>query len=334
MPVTLDAVPAAGFFPVFPFDAGDQAEPQFVPVASNHTLDGPHNGVTRAIIVVHDETRDANGALASMAILAGNANPAVMILAPQFLMPSDLARVAAHLPQQGHALAVWNAGDWVGGGDSVINSGHKPISAFTVIDLLLMFLADHWSFPDLQTIVVAGYGAGANFTQRYAAFNAAAPVIDRQNINLRYLVAGATSYLYITPNRPLGGRKGYGRPDSAACPDYNIYPYGLEKLNSYARHIGMNAAKTDYVTRFITYINAPAADLFADTHCPALLQGGDGAARAANFHAYLLGLYGDTMVHNHIFAQTKDAKNDAVGLYGSPCATAVLFGDGLCPKSF
>lgn len=211
--------------------------------------------------------------------------------------------------------------------------GRKSISSFTVVDLLLMYLSDRNAFPDLQTIVVAGFGAGANFTQRYAAFTLASDAVAKQNIGLRYIVAGATSYLYPTASRPLGGRKGFGVPDTAACPNYNAFPYGLEKLNAYARRGGANAAKMKYALQFITYLNARAQDASTDANCAALAQGRDGAARAESYRFYLQSLYGDVAARTQTFAEAKDAKNDAVALYGSACGMAVLFGGGLCPPS-
>jgi hypothetical protein len=329
-----DAVPATTYFPVLPYDATPDAAPQLVPVASNHPMQGIQAGVTRAIIVIHDESRDANGALATLSALAGSTNASTMILAPQFLLPSDLARFAKSLPGQGRVFATWQIAGWPAGDDAAPAQTQKGVSSFTVVDLLLMYLADRNMFPDLRTVVVAGFGAGANFVQRYAAFGMAADIIGKQNIDMRYAVADASSYLYQTANRNLGGRKGFGKPDSATCPDYDAYPYGLEKLNPYARRVGANAAKTDYVTRFVTYLYTATPDAIPESNCAALAQGADSRARAVNYKTYLQSLYGDVASRTQIFAETKDAASDAVGLYGSTCGMAVLFGDGLCVHTF
>jgi hypothetical protein len=329
-----DAVPATAYFPVLPLDAMAETVPQLVPVAANHALDGAHPGVTRAIIVIHDDTRDAAGALAGLSALAGAANTATMMMAPQFLLPSDVARFADHLPDRGRSFATWQMSGWPGGDDSVATQGQHGVSSFTVVDLFLMYLSDRSVFPDLKTIVIAGFGTGATFVQHYAAFNLAADAIDKENIDMRYVVAGTPSYLYLTASRPLGGRKGFGIPDLAACPDYNAYPYGMDKLNSYARRVGINAAKTSYALRFVTYLNAPLADANPETNCGALVQGNDSASRANNYKLYIQSLYSDAAERTQTFFTAKDAKNDAVGLYGSSCGMEVLFGDGLCPHMF
>jgi len=62
-------VPAAVFFPVLPIEARPDVQPQLVPVTSNHPLAGDHAGLTRAVIVIHDFSRDAAHVLAEMTAL-------------------------------------------------------------------------------------------------------------------------------------------------------------------------------------------------------------------------------------------------------------------------
>ena len=105
---------------------------------------------------------------------------------------------------------------------------------------------------------------------------------------------------------------------------------GRSDLNPYARHVGVNAAKTSYATRFVVYLNAAAGDAVADSSCAALIQGGDSATRAVNFQQYLHSLYGDDGVRKHVFVMVPKVKNDAAGLFGSVCGMSVLFGNGFC----
>ncbi|MDR3448442.1 MAG: hypothetical protein P4M15_01600 [Alphaproteobacteria bacterium] len=327
-----DAVPATAYFPVLPQGALPDTLPQFVPLAVNHAIDGDQADIANAVIVIHDETRDANAALAAVSALAGAANASTLILAPQFLLPSDIARFTDHLPDSGHAFAAWQAAGWVQGDDAV-TSGRKGVSSYTVIDLLLMYLSDRKLFPNLRHITVAGFGVGGNFVQRFAALSTAPDIVARGGVDMRFLVAGASSYLYLTANRPLGGNKGWGRPDLTACPAYNDYPYGLDNLNAYARHTGGNAVKITYATRFVTYLAVPAMDANPDGNCAALAEGADRVTRAANFQTYLGSLYGDVAARTQTFAKP-DAPNDLIGLFGSQCGMAVLFGDGRCARVF
>jgi hypothetical protein len=327
-----EVVPAAAFFPVLPFDASPDAEPQLVPLATSRALEQVHQGVTRAIVVIHDETRDASAALAMMTTLAGSENAATIILAPQFLLPSDIVRFSDLMPQEGRGFAAWQILGWSSGEDSMPLPAQKSVSSFTVVDLLLMFLSDRAAFPDLREVVVAGYGVGANFVQRYAAFTTAADILFNEDIAVRYLVAGATSYLYQTASRPLGGKRGFGLPDAVACPTVNLYPYGMEKLNPYARRMGANAAKVDYGTRAITYLFVPDSKAFPEVSCAALAQGANSGVRTENYRLYLRTIYGDVAARAQAFGKVQRG-NDAVSLYGSACGMAVLFGDGMCPSS-
>ncbi len=325
-----EVVPATSYFPVLPLDAPPDSEPQLIPLALSRPLDGDQTGVSRAVIVIHDESRDASTALSTVAALAGAQNASLIVLAPQFLMPSDIVRFSDFLPDKGRAFAAWQVLAWSRGDDSMLVSGYRSVSSFTVVDLLLMVLSDRASFPNLKEIVVAGFGAGANFVQRYAASSLAADAVEKQNVNLRFLVAGATSYLYQTVSRPKDDRKSVGSADAAGCPFFNAYPYGLENLNPYARRTGANAIKTDYSRRFVAYINAPAPDTFPDASCPALAQGTSGVTRAENYKLYLRKIYGDVAARTQTFAKIKEQKNDAVSLFGSACGMATLFGDGVC----
>ncbi len=328
-----EAVPATAYFPVLPVDASEDSPTQLVPMAVNRPFDAVHDDVRRAIVVIHDETRDANAALAMVSALAGSLNSSTIIVAPQFLLPSDIVRFSDHLPEKGKIFSAWQVMGWSTGDNSMPVPSRKSVSSFTVIDFLLMYLSDRNSFPNLNTIVVAGFGVGGNFVQRYAALTTAADAVARQDIDLRFVVAGATSYLYQTITRPLGGKNGFGLPNIVECPSVNAYPYGLDKLNPYARRVGANAIKINYATRFITYLSTQGVDSFPDASCAALAQGNSGFSRAENYRLYLRTLYGDVAGKTQVFARSNEGVNDAVSLFGSACGMTSLFGDGMCPPS-
>lgn len=327
-------VAGTSYFPVLPFEAAPEAVPQLVPLAGNHTLDSNHAGLTSAIIVVHDFTRDAQATLAMVSSLAGANNASTIILAPQFLIDFDIARFADRLPERGKMFARWALGGWENGGDSIARAPQKPVSAFTTLDLLLLYLGDRQFFPDLKRITVAGHGAGGDFVQRYAAAGRAMDILEKQNVPVRFLVANASSYLYLTTLRPKGGRQqGFTNATAAACPDFNSYGYGLEKLNDYVRRVGANDIKLKYATREITYLvgeKAGTGDPFPETGCAAMLQGLDRPARALNYSIYLSQLYGELISGKQKFFTVPRAGYDAGTLFGSFCGMSVLFGDGVC----
>lgn len=325
-----EVIPAPVYLPVLSPDASSDAAPQLVPLAVNRPLEGMHLDVTRAIVVIHDETRDAASALATISTLAGGQNASTIIVAPQFLLPSDIIRFANFLPEKGRGFATWPVLAWTFGDESSSLSAKKGLSSFSVVDLLLMVLSDRTAFPDLVEIVIVGHGAGANFVQRYAAFAAAAEPLAKQNIGVRYVVAGPTSFLYLTGYRPVVGKKGFAPLDAASCLGGNVYPYGMEKLNAYARRTGPNAAKLGYGARWITYLYHPDAKRSSDEGCAATIQGPTSGVRVEIYERYLRSIYGDVAKRMQTFFKV-EAGDDSLSLFGSSCGMSVLFGDGFCP---
>jgi hypothetical protein len=324
---------SATFFPLLPVDAPPDTEPSLLPVASNHPLDGPHPGVRQGFIVIHDFSREANKSLAVMTELAGESNGETMIMAPQFLLDSDIARYVSSLPEQGRAFARWTIGGWGTGDESLPTPTQKSISSFSAIDLMLMYLADRALFPDMQSVTLVGHGEGGDFVQRYAAVGVAPDILAQQNLAVHFIVANAASYLYLNNIRPRAQRQGFSPPDDGVCKDYNQWPYGLENLNGYARHEGLNAIKTRFATRQIAYLvgeNASKNDPAPDTSCAAMLQGGDRPSRAVNYTTYIGLLFGEAASAHEDLTVVPGATYDASALYASTCGMTLLFGDGDC----
>lgn len=331
--VAVEDVASTSYFPVLPFDASPDSNPEFLPIVSNHELDGDHTGLTQAIIAIHDFTRDAQNTLATLSSLAGSRNGTALIIAPQFLLDFDVARLASRLPDQGRMFVRWPLDGWQNGGDSLATPPAKPISAFTVIDLMVLYLSDKKTFPDMKQITIVGHGAGGDFVQRYAASGRAASVMGADSPQLRFLVANASSYLYMTGLRPRAGKGGFTTPDAATCPAFNGYPYGVDKLNDYVRRVGATAIKLSYASRNITYLigeKTSTSDPLPDNSCAAMLQGTDRNIRANYYNAYLNLAFGEGINKHQKFLTVPKASYNPAALFGSPCGLAVLFGNGLC----
>jgi len=329
------ANPATTYFPVLPYESAPDATPLLVPVASNHPLDGDHAAITRAIIVIHDVSRDANSALGLMTALAGSQNAQTMIIAPQFLLGSDIARYADRLPNDGHDLARWGFGAWEDGGDSTQPSPQKSVSSFTVMDLLVMYFAEKPYFPNLKEIIVAGHGAGGDFVLRYAAAAKAPDLLD-DSTKVRFIAANPATFLYFTASRPLSNNKpGIAIPDASKCPTYDHYKYGLTELNAYASRAGSNAIRLRYPSRSVTYITGEkiqSDDHFPDASCAAMLQGANRLVRLMNYDLYLNAIFSGHM-DSQQFSTVPKAGYDPGAVLGSPCGMSVLFGDGTCRAS-
>ena len=323
----------ATYFPILPFGADENAVPQLLPVGSNHPLTENHANVTRAIIVIHDVSRDAAGVLSTLTALAGSANENTLILAPQFLLESDIAHFADRLPNGGRGIARWGWGAWEDGGDSTALPAQKGISSFTAIDLLLLYFGDKDFFPAMKDIVIAGHGAGADFALRYAAAGQAPDLLEAQGLSVRFAAANPSSFLYFTPMRPIPGKPGFALPDASHCAAYDAYPYGVDKLGDYAGRTGSNEIRLRYPSRRVTYLvgeKAGVDDRFPDQGCAAMFEGPDRFARARNYDVYLPTIFGDDVGKTQSFAVVPGAGYDAAGLFGSRCGMSALYGDGAC----
>lgn len=236
-----DTAPVIGnqYFPVFAAKSLPDADPLLVPVASNRPLDQDHGTVTRAILYIHDLTRNPHEGITMLATLAGSDNETSLILAPQFPSIADIQRFRKFLPDYGEGMAVWMPTQWWHGAESITKAPQKGVSSFTVADMLLLYLGDRSKFPSLREVVIAGHGMGADFVLRYAAMGRAAAVLDQDAIEVRYVAANAASYPYFTRERPVGDKTSLQVPDTTKCPTYQNYPYGLDNLNSYGRSVGM-----------------------------------------------------------------------------------------------
>ena len=320
------------YFPLLPYDAPPDAQPSLLPLASNIQLEGSHADITRGIIIIHDFSRDAGQSLATIMSLAGAQNDKTVILAPQFLLESDIARFAEKMPDKGRDFARWTLGGWGAGDNSLAQPAQKGISSYTAIDLMLMYLADPASFPDMKDIIVIGHGEGGDFVQRYAAAGQAPEVMGKQ-ISLRFAVLNASSYLYLTTVRPQKNRQGFAPPDDGTCKDFNQWPYGTDNLNAYAKRAGVNAIKMRFASRQVGYLvgeNASKNDPAPDTSCAALLQGADRPSRAMNYDIYTGILYGEAATKKQNLLVEPNTGYDATALYGSKCGMTMLFGDGDC----
>jgi len=327
------------YFPVLPRGASEDALPQIVPVASNYELAGVHEEVRRVVLIVHDLSRNASDSVTMMTTLAGADQRATLILSPQFLLASDIARFSAHLPQKGEVVARWplgaepdGSGSWQTGGLSSTQKGQKGISSFTVIDLLLLYLADRRIFPNIERIVVAGHGMGADFVQRYAAMGIAPDLLAGQKLSVSFLLSNPSSYLYLTKPRPDDAGVHFGLPEEDKCPDVNAYPYGLDAMNAYARRSGVAAIRERYPARRVMLLLSEAIklDTFLDMSCAARAQGQSRLDRGRNFARYLLMSFGEEQMASHSFTVIPGAGYDPVTVFGSYCGQAMLLGDGNC----
>ena len=195
------------------------------------------------MVVIHGTLRNADVYFAGMKEakrLAGEGGRRALVVAPQLLARVDLDTHG--LAASG--LAWWSLDGWKQGG---LSESDPAISSFAAIDRVLDHLADRTRYPDLRSVVVAGHSAGGQIGHRYAVLGNADEKLARLGISLTHIVANPSAYLYLTPERPIGGNR-FVVPDLTGCPDYDDYKYGLARL---PEHFGADLAalKSRYARR-------------------------------------------------------------------------------------
>jgi hypothetical protein len=297
-----------------------------LPVFSDRKLVDPHPGVKRVVIGVQDTARDAFGVFETLKRVAG-AGGETMVVVPQFLAAQDTEKHGL-----GTDFARWTIEGWREGGNSRPSSprdGGALVSSFGVFDALVLFLADPAGFPDLEEIVVAGYGPTARTVQLYAATGKGFGPADAVGVRLRFVVAGADTFLYFDDRRPGRGPDGFEAIPREQCSGYNQWPYGtvLPAVYAFGRE-GRDLADA-YAARDVLYLVNARETSPLDRGCEARLQGGDRIERAQLYLRHLALVTGAAPA-SHRVAVARDAGAGAAGLFGSACGRAALFGAGGC----
>ena len=272
-------------------------------VYRSYSLSSPNPSVRRALIMVHGTNRNADHyfqTAVGAAFLAGALNDTVVI-APSFLS-ADRGCMDKLQPNE----VSWSCrGDsWRSGGTALSD---PKLTSFDFVDELLRRLADKKTFPNLTSIVIAGHSAGGQFVSRYEMANR---VGDTLGVAVSYVVANPSSYAWPDPSRVLpvddasvesavGGWKletphtkfSYGPFDASKAPDYDLWPYGLEKrTGGYTAKMTDDQLKKQLVSRPTTYLLSQVDTLPLggfDSSPNAMAQGATRRARGEAFVKYI-----------------------------------------------
>jgi hypothetical protein len=287
--------------------------PSRVLVYRTYALNIKNDAISRALIMVHGQGRDANNYFRhafGAAFLARSLEDTV-IIAPRFasnhggncrdpLSDSELNWDCAQSPE-----------GWRVGGHAVDNS---KISSFDVIDEIVAKIARKDAFPNLKVIVIAGHSGGGQFVQRYEMSNR---VHDQLGIPVRYVVSNPSSYAYLDGLRPThsavssdyaAASPGYtppvgarspepftSFPDARNCTTYDSWPYGLKDRKGYVAKVTDDQMKEQLASRPTTYLlgELDILPLYGfDGSCSAGAQGPTRLARGLAFGRYANEKYG------------------------------------------
>jgi pimeloyl-ACP methyl ester carboxylesterase len=254
-----------------------------------HPLEIRNEAITRALIMVHGQGRNADDyfrTAVAAGFLAGRLDDTV-IIAP---------KIASNDRSCSDTLAVnevnWRcSGDsWRSGASAVRNDA---LTSYDFADALLRKLATKSVFPNLGAIVIAGHSAGGQYVARYAMSN---QVHETLGVPVYYVVSNPSSYAYLDPERPSAGT-GEMRPyaEGRNCTTYDNWPYGLQNRTGYAAKLSEDQLKKQLGSRSVTYLlgeldTMPLAGF--DGSCPAMAQGPNRLARGQAYARYLNEKYG------------------------------------------
>lgn len=300
---------------------GTPAQSYDFPVYSNHGLSSDLSEIREVVIIIHGLNRNADEYFdTAQALLkeSGRNEKEILVLAPKFPGLTDQQNELDDLP-------VWHAQDWAAG--LAATKSHRALSAFEVMDDLLLKVTDKVDFPAVTSVNVAGHSAGAQLVQRYAVLNHVDEQIRARSLDLRYIVANPSSFLYFTTQRP--SEKTFKDFAAAQCPAFNQYRYGMDNMSHYETGHSTNGLFKRYAYRNVVYLmggsdNDPAHK-YLDTSCPAMAQGSTRLARAQAYVRYERFLAGRAAKINHLAYEITEVGHNQKKIFGSVCAMNLLF---------
>ncbi|MBL8833489.1 MAG: hypothetical protein JNL71_13940 [Rhodospirillales bacterium] len=295
-----------------------------LPVFADKKLVDPHAGVKRAVIGIQDATRNAGAVFDALRSVVGE-GPDSMVMVPQFLAAQDTEKHGL-----GPDFARWTIEGWRDGGNSrpaTLRDSSPLVSSFAVLDALLLYLSDRAVFPDLAEIAFVGYGQSARTVQLYAATGKGLEEPARAGVKLRFVVAGADTFLYFDDKRPGRGEDGFATFEREQCVGFNQWPYGAALPAVYAfGRTGRDLAAA-YVGREVVYLVGDRDTDPADRGCEARAQGRNRLDRAEHYLKHLALVAGAAPAGQRVVV-AKGAPATIGGLLGSACGKAALAGQG------
>jgi hypothetical protein len=305
---------------------------------SNGDLATTDTAITDVVFVIHGTDRDPDVyvtyAMDSVTQAGLNNRTSVLVVAPHFIIDTDPG--VSTTPD----WLYWSDSGWKDGNLSQSDTYARPFRIGSYAALDSMILKAQTSYPNLARVRVIGHSAGGQYVNRYAATS---PVTDSLSagIDIRFVIANPSSYLYMDsrrPHAPGGGVPGTTTTptfstltsgESTACPGYDTYKYGLAAgLNSYVSASTNATIQTRYQGRKVTYLageldNANTNSL--DVSCEGNWQGAYRIQRSANYFAYLAVFYGSTPT-NHSRSVVAGVGHDGSAMITSAEARQALFG--------
>lgn len=221
----------------------------------------------------------------------------------------------------------WAGQEWGSGDPATVG---PSIPSIRVLEDLLAYLSDRNRWAGLTRITVAGHGDGARLVQRLSVLNDADERLRARGVDVRYVIANPTAYLYLTSDRPTGD--GFAVPSASQCAGLD---HGSAGARSDPRRLWVRLSKRRVVYLLGSESRAPAAvggrqDVAPPPapgeHCADRLQGGSVLERGYNWLRYERFLAGQGVGITHQAFEVEGVGLDAAAMLGSKCASMAVFG--------
>ncbi len=259
--------------------------------ASNHPMGEKNSKIKQLVIYIHGARRNGLDYYewGDKAVKEADNTNQTLFIAPQFTSEKDLQD---HNHDASHLF--WTNNNWRIGDNSV--SSKKRImedtfSSFTLVDSMIARVCNKKFFPKLKKVIIIGHSAGGQFVSRYLGTTDMPTILSKYKFS--FIVMNPSSYLYLDDRRPfiVDSVLSFKRPDTTGCPNFNVYPRGMENLNPYASKINKETIKTQFLTREVVFLlggkDVNMNDSSLDKSCEGNLQGRFRLERGQFFYEYL-----------------------------------------------
>lgn len=293
-------------------------------------------GYRRLVIAQHGRGGDARKYFETTSNIAADYR-GTFVIAPQLLRLSEPLKnydgIVGFVPGWHFQ---WGA-NWPLGAESK-SDGNAPFtrSSYELYDQLITTALTR--LPDVREVVIVGHSAGGQLVNRYAASN---PVKFPPGVNVRYIPMNPQSWLYLSKERPfperalLGGDIGPEEPGpinlDLACPTYNQYWTGLEKLDwPYFTTHGIKANtiisqfKSRKVINMVGALDTKDPDPAFD--CRFAVQGKNRNERGKAYYDHVMKFYAP-IAANHLFFEVPNTGHSHEKMFDSNCGRRWIFDD-------
>ncbi len=243
---------------------------------ASRRLDGPHHDVDRLLVIVHGALRDSDRYLQHALAAAEPVGSRTLIIAPQFLADVDVRAC----PEAPDGALYWDVEGWKGGENA---AGLAALSSFAAMDSLLSQLTRlcRPAHGRQLAVIIVGNSAGGQFVNRYAAVGREPDALAARGIQVRFVIANPSTYLYFSAERPVPVADGSG---------VNRWRYGFDAASSYVR-LSDRQSLERYLARDVTIVlgeqDSDSAAVLLEVGPPAMAQGTNRLERGIYYHEHV-----------------------------------------------